>query len=146
MLSDLLYRLRGLLFRQRLEDELRAELEFHLEQENEKYVRSGVPQQEADRLARIAIGGEEQVRQQCREARGTKLFEDFLQDLRYGARAMARSPVFTTTIILTLALGIGSCTAIFSIVDAVLLRPLPYGHANRLVYLFTPNAHYPNVP
>jgi predicted permease len=146
MLSDLLYRLRGLLFRQRLEDELRAELEFHLEQENEKYVRSGVPQQEADRLARIAIGGEEQIRQQCREARGTKLLEDFLQDLRYGTRAMARSPVFTITIILTLALGIGSCSAIFSIVDAVLLRPLPYGHANRLVYLFTPNAHYPNVP
>jgi predicted permease len=146
MLSDLLYRLRGLLRRQRMEDELRAEVEFHLERETEKYVRSGLSHQEAARLARIAIGGEEQVRQQCREARGTKLFEDFLQDLRYGARAMARSPVFTTTIILTLALGIGSCTAIFSIVDAVLLRPLPYGHANRLVYLFTPNAHYPNVP
>src|ERR1700761_1333067 len=140
MLSDLLYRLRSLLFRKRLGDELQAELAFHLERETEKHVRSGLPQQEAERLARIAIGGEEQVRQQCREARGTKLFEEVFEDMRYGARVMARSPVFTATIILTLALGIGSCSAIFSIVDAVLLRPLPYGHADRLVYLFTPNA------
>ena len=141
MLNDLIYRLRALLFRQQMEDELQTELEFHLEREADKYSKTGIAPEEAMRLARIAIGGQEQVRQQCREARGMRLFDDLLQDFRYGTRTMARNPGFTIVVVLTLALGVGSCSAIFSVVNAVLLRSFPYGHAKQLVYLFTPNSH-----
>ena len=146
MLNDLIYRLRALLFRQQMEDELQTELEFHLEREADKYSKTGIAPEEAMRLARIAIGGQEQVRQQCREARGMRLFDDLLQDFRYGTRTMARNPGFTIVVVLTLALGVGSCSAIFSVVNAVLLRSFPYGHAKQLVYLFTPNSHYSNIP
>ena len=81
-----------------------------------------------------------------RDASGTKLVDDLLQDLRYGVRTLSNSPGFSILTILTLALGIGACTAIFSIVNAVLIRSLPYGGVERLVYLFTPNSHFPGVP
>jgi predicted permease len=134
MLSDLIYRLRALLHRERVEDELQEELQYHLEREAEKYRKTGDSPEEAMRRARLAIGGPEQVRQQCRETRGTKLVDDLLQDLRYGLRTLGKSPGFTVVTVLTLALGVG----------AVLIRSLPYGDAGRIVNLFTPNPRYGN--
>ena len=146
MFSDLLYRLRVLFRRQSVEDELQEELQYHLDREAEKYRERGMPQEEAMRRARLSIGGPEQARQQCREGRGTKLFDDLLQDLRYGVRSLRKSPGFTAVTMLTLALGIGTSTAVFSVLNAVLIRSLPYGNADRLIYLFTPNPHMNNVP
>jgi predicted permease len=145
MLSDLFYRLRAFFRRQSVEDELQEELQYHLEREAEKYRQAGATPEEAMRRARLALGGPEQARQQCREARGTRLLEDLLQDLRYGVCTLGKSPGFTVVTILTLALGIGACTAIFSVINAVLIRSLPYGDARHLVYLFTPIPRL-NVP
>jgi predicted permease len=146
MLADLFYRVRSLLRRQDVEDELQDELHYHLEREAQKYRDAGVPQQEAHRRAKIAIGGAEQARQQCREARGTRLVEDLWQDLSYGARSLWKSRAFTVITLFTLAVGVGSCTAIFSVVNAVLIRSLPYGDADRLVNIFTPNPHMNITP
>jgi len=135
MLNDLLIRIRSLLARTTVESELADELGFHLEGQIEKYIASGLTRQEAQRRVRLEFGGLEQVKEECREARGVHFIETLFQDVRFGLRMLCKTPSFTVLAIFTLALGIGANTAIFSIVDAVLLRPLAIQDPSRVMFL-----------
>ncbi len=132
-------RLLGMVKRTRTEEEFSAELESHLALHVEDGIRAGLSTSEARRQTQIKLGGAEQALQVHRDGRGVLWLENFVQDVRHGLRTLRRSPGFTITAVLTLGLGIGACTAIFSLVNAVLIRSLPYGNPERLVYLFSPN-------
>jgi predicted permease len=135
MLREILTRLRFFMSRKRPGD-LDDELQFHLEQSTQTNIAAGMTPEEARRQAGIAFGGVERTREQCYEQRPGRLLEAVLQDVRYARRWLGRSPVFTIAVITTLALGIGATTAVFSVVDSLLLRPLPYPNSGQIVRIW----------
>jgi ABC-type antimicrobial peptide transport system permease subunit len=135
MLREFLTRLRFFMSGKRPVD-LDDELQFHLDQSAQTNLAAGMTPEEARRQAGIAFGGLERTREQCYEQRPGWLLEARLQDIRYALRWLRRNPVFTFAVIATLALGIGATTAVFSVVDSVLLRPLPYPNSERIVRIW----------
>src|SRR6266481_7291953 len=126
MWSDLLLRLRSLFRRKNVEAELDDELRFHFENQVSKLVQSGLTPAEAQRRARLEFGGMEQLKEEHRDARGVNFIETLLQDVRYGLRVLRKSPWFTTVAVLTLALGVGASTVVFSVIYSVFFHALPY--------------------
>ena len=114
-----------LFHRRQHEEQLDKELRHHLDLHTSDLISQGYSPEEAQRQAHLSLGGSEQVKEMCRDARGTRWLEEFLQDLRIGVRMLRKNPGFTLVVTATLALGIGANTAIFGLVDALLLRPLP---------------------
>jgi predicted permease len=132
MIPQLLTRLRFLLF-PNSRHELDEELQFHIEQSTQQKIAQGIAPSEARRQTLIEFGSLERTRQQSHQQRPGWWLETLVQDIRYALRGFRRTPLFTLTAIATLALGIGATTAVFSVVDPILFRALPYGHPDRLV-------------
>ena len=132
-------RLRGLVTFRARERELNDELAFHIEQEIEQNIRLGMTPDNARRAAHVAFGGVERYREGVLEVRGVVWLETLMQDLRHAIRSYRRTPGFTLVVVVTLALGICGATTIFGVVDAVMLRPLPYPDPDRLVHVYETN-------
>lgn len=124
---------RRLFQRKKMEDQLEKELRFHIEQHANELIAQGHHPQEARRRARLALGGPEQVKEDCRDARGTRWLEDLIQDFHYAVRMLRKQPAFAAVALLTLALGSGATTVMFTVINGVLLTPLPYPEADKLV-------------
>ncbi len=116
-----------------MEQRLEKELEFHLEQHASELIARGRNPETARREARMALGGPEQVKEQCRDARGTMWLEDLWRDFHYALRTLRQKPGFSIVALLTLALGVGATTVMFTVIDGVLLKPLPFPEPDRLV-------------
>ncbi len=146
LLDSFRRRLRSFLNKDAADTALSEEMQFHLDTLIERNIARGMKPTEARHAAKAEFGSIAEATQSASDARGTRLLDDLVQDIRYGARSLRRAPAFTAVTVLTLALGIGACTAIYSLVNAVMLRSLPYGDASRLVYLYMPNPHLKELP
>src|SRR5262245_49268329 len=142
MLSKLKTALRALLRKSQAERDLDEELRRHIEQQVEQNIRLGMNPEEARSAALKTFGGVEQAKERSRDARGVRWLEEIWQDLRYGARMLRKEPVFTFIAVSTLALGIGGNTAIFSVLNAVMMRPLPGYQTDRLVIIREKTLHH----
>ncbi len=129
-------RLRSLFRRKQVEQDLDEEIRYHLERQIENNISKGMTVEEARYAALAAMGGVDQRKEECRDTRGLNVLDSLRQDLRFGLRMLAKSPVFAAGAILTLGIGIAGITSIFSVVNGVLLRPLPYPDADRLVMIW----------
>src|SRR5262245_5354675 len=135
-LSERLRRAVSLFRRRAIEDGLSEEIRFHLDQQIAKNIRAGMSPDDARRLALVRFGGVEHVKEQTRDEFRPALVEDLARDLTYGARVLRRAPGFALVSIATLALGIGAATSVFSVVNGVLLSPLPYPDPDGILRLF----------
>src|SRR4051812_17127060 len=130
-----IHRLRGTLLQSRRDADMEEELRLHVDMATEKARRRGLESAEAARAARIEVGGASQAMNGLRDQRGLPWLDDLARDVSHGLRTLRRAPVFTAVALLTLALGIGANTAVFSVVNGVLLRPLDYPKPEQLMYL-----------
>jgi predicted permease len=144
LFSSLRSRTFAIFHRAQTEDELDEELRAHVQRRAQDLERRGLTPADAERLARIEFGGHEKFKEECREALGTRLLETFLEDLRFAARMLRKSPGFAAVAILTLALGIGANTAIFTLLDQILLRSLPVKDPHELLLLDLAGHDYGN--
>jgi predicted permease len=139
--------LQATLRRSRMENDMNEELHFHIEACAQDLERTGIPHHQAMRRAKLEFGGAERVKEECREARGVHCLETLFREIRYGLRALRKSPGFTAVAVLTLALGLGANSAIFSVINGVLLKPLPYSHPEELIdlHLTAPGVNFPDA-
>jgi len=144
-LSIIPLQLRSLFKRSEVEKELDEELRYHIERRIEESVADGLSVEEARRIALLEFGGIEQQKEGCRDARGVRWIEELLHDVRFGFRLLRKSPAFSATVVLALALGLGANTALFSLFDSVLLRALPVRHPEQLVVLSVVNERAESV-
>src|SRR5215203_911806 len=148
MLSDLWYRLRAVFGRRSVERELEDELRFHVERLTQKHVGRGHSAADAARLARLELGGLDQMKEQCRDARGVGLWEQTARNLRLAFRSLRKRPGFVVVVVLTLALGIGANSAVFTAIRTILLQSLAFPDAHQLMRLeqYEPRTSNPPTP
>lgn len=135
MLSDLILRLRALFKRSQIESELDEELRLHIDRQVETYVTAGMARHDAERRAQLEFGGLDQLKEEYRDALGVRLLDDLWRDVCYAVRTLRRSPGFAATAIISIALGVGANTVVFSVVNALVLKPLPISDPDRVVFV-----------